>query len=106
MPSKYKENLNYHSHRTHRFTKASKEQKEFSEGYIDFGAMVTMDDHSISTKEKNEYLSYQMEIAKNPKHKEHNIAKGFIASMFDFKKQIPKNLTIWGNPKTENKRRK
>lgn len=101
MAKHYKENLNYHAHRTHRFTQATKEQKDFSEGYVTFGALLLMDDDDFTIRDKNDYLSKQMDIAKNPKHKEYNHAKGFIASMFDFKKHVPKEMTIWGNTKTK-----
>ena len=101
ISKKYTENVNYHAHRKHRFTKATKEQKEFSDGYLGFAALVTMDDPDITIKDKNDYLSKQMNIAKDPKNPNRDRAKGFIASMFDFKKHIPKEVTIWGNPKTK-----
>ena len=96
---KYAEQLNFHTHRLNKFTKASKEQKEFSGGYVQFHALLNMDEYS--TKQKNDFMSKQMNIAKDPKNPNHDRAKGFIASMFDFKKHIPPNMTVWGNTKTK-----
>lgn len=99
ISKKYSENVNYHVHRTHRFTVATKDQKDFSEGYLEFTALLHMDDPDITVKDKNDFVSKRLAIARDKKNPEHQQAKGFIASMFDFKKQIPKDMTVWGRIK-------
>jgi hypothetical protein len=97
MAKKYGQTCNYHAHRAHKLTKATKEQKDFSNGYMQF--FVLFDTDEFTPKEKNEFLSEKMKIVKDKNHPEYEHAKGFMASMYDVKKFWPEEATIWGTIK-------
>lgn len=99
MAKQYGRTCNYHAHRTLKYTKATKQQKDFSNGYSTF--RVLFDTDEFTPKEKNEFMDEQYKIIKDKKHPEYEHAKGFFASMYDLKKFWPKETTVWGTIKTK-----
>jgi hypothetical protein len=90
----FRKKVDYHERRidSKRYTK---DQRDFSEGYFTGAFMIEThrgsDTASMNARKANALL-------KDPKtpHDLRQQAKGLVAAMYDYKKEIPADVDVWG----------
>lgn len=103
FPKRFNDAINYHERRVNS-SKASNAQKNFSDGFLTGALMIENGQGSESAPiNARKALAAIKDPTMNPMIKEQ--AKGLIASLYDYSKEIPKDMNVWGVKKQKREKK-
>jgi hypothetical protein len=90
----FRKKIDYHERRidSRRYTK---DQRDFSDGYTNAVYNIELHQKSDSASINARMMN---DLAKNPKtpHDLRQQAKGYVAALWDFSKELPRDIDVWG----------
>lgn len=91
----FKSKIDYHERRldSNKFTK---QQKQFSDGYLSGAYMVEIYQGGDNSASHNARLAYRLIKDPQATGSQKQQAKGLVAALYDYKKTIPADMDVWG----------